>query len=93
MPNFNYYKARLNSKNIFTSHQLCERLLEKTGVALLPLSAFGMPEEFLGARLSYVDFDGQKALQMIKENPNARAESLAPQVIEGIQLIGEWITK
>lgn len=52
-----------------------------------------MPEEFLGARLSYVDFDDQKALQMIKENPNARAESIAPKVIEGIQLIGEWITK
>jgi len=52
MPNFNKYKEKLNAKNIFTSHQLCEAILEDTGVALLPLSAFGFPEDFLGARLS-----------------------------------------
>ena len=91
MPDFNFYKKALNAKNIFTSHQLCEALLEETGVALLPLSAFGMPEDFLGARLSYVDFDGEKALQLIKENPNAPAEALAPKVVEGIQLIVDWI--
>jgi len=64
---------------------------KKALVALLPLSAFGMPEDFLGARLSYVDFDGEKALQLIKENPNAPAEALAPKVVEGIQLIVDWI--
>lgn len=91
MPDFSFYTKALNAKNIFTSHQLCEALLEETGVALLPLSAFGMPEDFLGARLSYVDFDGEKALQLIKENPNTPAEELAPRVVEGIQLIVDWI--
>ncbi len=93
MPDFNYYKAKLQAKNITNSFQLSESLLDKTGVALLPLNAFGMPDDFLGARLSYVDFDGAKALQMIKENPNATAEELAPKVMEGIRLIGEWVTK
>jgi len=60
-------------------------------VALLPLSAFGMPKDFLGARLSYVDFDGAKALKLIKNNPKASAKKLAPKVIEAIQLIGKWI--
>ncbi len=91
MPDFNEHKEALNKKGITTSHQLCEALLEETGVALLPLSAFGMPDDFLGARLSYVDFDGAKALKLIKKNPNADAETLAPKVIEGIQLIGKWI--
>ena len=93
MPDFNYYKAKLQTKNIHSSIQLSESLLEETGVALLPLNAFGMSDDFLGARLSYVDFDGAKALQMIKENPNARAEELAPKVMEGIRLIGEWVAK
>ncbi len=91
MPNFNYYKDKLQARNIRSSTQLSESLLEETGVALLPLSAFGMADDFLGARLSYVDFDGAKALQMIKENPAATAEALAPKVIEGVRLIGEWI--
>lgn len=93
MPDFNFYKTQLKAKNIETSHQLCEALLEDTGVALLPLSAFGMPEDFLGARLSYVDFDGKKALQLIKENPNATAEDLAPKVMKGINLIGDWVIR
>ena len=92
MPDFNYYKAKLQAKNIHNSIQLTESLLEKTGVALLPLNAFGMPDSFLGARLSYVDFDGAKALQMIKENANATAKELAPKVMEGIRLIGDWVT-
>ncbi len=91
MPDFNQHKESLHKKGITTSHELCEALLADTGVALLPLSAFGMPDNFLGARLSYVDFDGKKALKIIKKNPQASAEKLAPKVIEGIQLIGKWI--
>ena len=91
MPDFQYYKPPLNERNIFTSHQLCEQLLEDTGVALLPLSDFGMPESFLGARLSYVDFDGEKALQSIKQNPEATAEDLAPKVVEGVHLLIKWL--
>lgn len=91
MPDFNNYKTALNQKNIYTSHQLCEALLEETGVALLPLSAFGYPDDFLGARLSYVDFDGEKALNMIKEKLNASAEELAPKVIEGMHKLINWL--
>lgn len=93
MPNFNYYKEKLQARNIRSSIHLSESLLEATGVALLPLSAFGMPDDFLGARLSYVDFDGAKALKIIKERPEVTAEELAPKVMEGIRLIGEWVSK
>ena len=93
MPDFNFYKAKLQAKNIKNSLQLSESLLAETGVALLPLNAFGLPNDFLGARLSYVDFDGAKALHIIKKNPTATAEELAPKVIEGIRLIGEWVAE
>ena len=90
MPDFSHYREGLGQKGIHTINQLCEALLEETGVALLPLSAFGMPDDFLGARLSYVDFDGARALQEIEENPNATAELLAPKVMEGIQKMVNW---
>ena len=50
--------------------ELCNSLLEETGVAILPGSVFGRPEEEFTARLAYVDFDGARAL--------AAAERFAP---------------
>lgn len=90
MPDFSFYKETLHSRGIFSSAQLCERLLEETGVALLPLSDFGMPEDFLGARLSYVDFDGAKAIDMIEHNPAVHARELAPKVMEGMEVLVKW---
>lgn len=91
MPDFNHYRAFLNEKGISTSAELCRTLLEETSVALLPLSDFGMPNDFLGARLSYVDFDGTEALSLIAKDPTAKASDLAPKVIEGIQRLINWL--
>ena len=56
-PDFSNFQGKLNAKGIFTADQLCEQLLNETGVALLPGSAFGLKKEILAARLAYVDFD------------------------------------
>ena len=69
--NFDNYSDKLKTKNIFTSLDLTTRLLDETGVALLPGSVFGRPEEEYTARLSYVDFDGNRTL--------AAAEILLPE--------------
>ncbi|MEJ2103291.1 MAG: hypothetical protein P8X47_01800 [Ignavibacteriaceae bacterium] len=45
------------------------KLLNETGVALLPGSVFGRPEEEFTARLSYVDFDGNRALAAVETLP------------------------
>lgn len=99
-PNFEQYRVALADRNILTSEELCETLLNETGVALLPASDFGFPEEFLGARLSYVDFDGAKALERAKELSSEKtlsqlsmAKVLAPKVIEGVQKLIEWVKK
>ena len=61
-PDFNTHKEKLKKRGIFGSTTLCERLLEDTGVAVLPGSCFGQKEENLTMRLSYVHFDGTSAL-------------------------------
>ena len=48
-----------------TSRELCERLLVETGVAILPGHEFGRPAEELTARLAYVNFDGEQALEAV----------------------------
>jgi len=42
-PDFGDYRGELGARDITTSAQLCERLLNETGVALLPGSDFGRP--------------------------------------------------
>lgn len=59
---FTQVKEKLNSRNIRNSRQLCDSLLEERGVAILPGEDFNRPADELSARLSYVDFDGAKAL-------------------------------
>lgn len=88
----------LRARGVTTGKELCERLLEDTGVALLPGSDFGRPEEELTARLSYVDFDGaqaQAAAEGLAKDQALNGEFLrahCPRVVEGIARIGAWMS-
>ena len=87
----------LRARGIGTSAQLVERLLDDTGVALLPGSAFGRDESELTARLSYVDFDGTKALTAVQVIPKEQPldetflRRQAPRILAAIDAIGAWI--
>ncbi len=48
----------LNSK-FKTSEEMCDDILNKCGVALLPGSDFGFKSNQMLARLSFTDFDGE----------------------------------
>lgn len=85
-PDFSLHKEKLHAHGITTSQDLCKRLLEDTGVALLPASAFGFEPEYFAARLAYVDF--QDPLE--KESFDLTAD--CPHVIEGITGICDWIS-
>ena len=94
-PNFAKWEKELKSKGIYTSKELCNALLYETGVALLPGEAFGHPKENLSARLSYVDFDGEKLLRVLDENPgielnNRFVEVHCPRIVEACQKIKLW---
>ncbi len=68
-PDFSNYRDRLFRRGITTSTQLAEQLLKDTGVAILPGSYFGRPEEEFTARIAYVDFDGARALAAAETIP------------------------
>lgn len=87
----------LKKRGIKTSMELCEKLFNETGVAVLPGSAFGRPEEELTVRFAYVDFDGAKALTASETIPLERPlpddfpEHWCNNVIKAAQLIIDWI--
>ncbi len=96
---FSDFSSKLYNRGINTSKELCAILLEETGVAILPGSSFGRPEDEFSARLAYVDFDGANALASAKtiplheKLPDDFNEMHCPKVIEGVSKITAWINK
>ena len=82
----------LNSK-FSSSTEMCEDILNKTGVALLPGSDFGFKSNKMLARLSYTDFDGDLFLKNIdssKKLDDDLVKKYAPNVVEGTNKLVEW---
>lgn len=84
-PDFSPFRDRLSRRNIHTSEQLTAALMEETGVALLPGSAFGMIESSLTTRLAFVDFDGAQIWDSAEE------EASFGKVKVGIEKLCEWL--
>ena len=88
---------RLERRAITSSEQLCERLVEETGVAILPGSHFGSPPGELAARLSYVNFDGRRALEEAlrrgdgDELDEVYLKDYCQQTIEGARRLANWL--
>ena len=79
-------------KKFNSSSEMCEDILKKTGVALLPGSDFGFNKERMLARLSFTDFDGEQFMKKT-QNENidiSTIEKLAPKVVEGVNNLKNW---
>ncbi|MDH3215646.1 MAG: aminotransferase class I/II-fold pyridoxal phosphate-dependent enzyme [Candidatus Krumholzibacteria bacterium] len=90
---------RLSLRGIRDSYAMCERLLEDTGVAILPGVAFERPREELTARLAFVDFDGSKALAasetipLDQPLPDEFTQNQCTDVIKAIDTIVQWVAQ
>lgn len=71
IPDFSPLRGKLADRGIYNSTELCDRLLQDTGVAILPGRSFGRPDEELTTRLAYVDFDGGVAIEAAREYGDA----------------------
>ncbi|MCX4241486.1 pyridoxal phosphate-dependent aminotransferase [Paraliomyxa miuraensis] len=95
-PDFSTRASALAARGIDDSVGLCERLLEDTGVAILPGSCFGRDVRELTARLAYVDFDGEAALHAVaalgKDAPldDAFLRRHCAKVTKAIDRMVEW---
>ncbi len=83
---FSLFHESLKKKGIHTSNELCSRLLNDTGVVLLPSVAFGFNADFFGARLAYVDFDEPATTEIFL------VKDQCPRIIKGIEALCQWIS-
>lgn len=95
-PDFSYYKDKLLARNIVTSAELCNTLLEETGVAMLPGIDFGHQPDELVARLAYVDFNGKLALEKIADYDDKKLKEdfirqYCPSVWKGVKALTDWL--
>jgi len=95
-PDFTALTQPLAARGIRNSHQFCTRLLEDTGVAILPGSDFGRPPEELTARLAFVNFDGTRALLASEEAAmdsldDAFVAQRCSAVVEAVERISAWV--
>ena len=84
---------KLARRGIVGDAALCEAILQETGVALLPGTAFGLDAAALAARLAYVDFDGVAALDAARsgaEVNDAFLQAHAAHLLEGITRLCDW---
>ena len=89
---FYLFPEFINAKFI-SSAEMCKDILNKTGVALLPGSDFGLDSKRMIARLSYTDFNGENFLKYTQSSKNLNADDLkkyAPNVVNGTSKLKDW---
>ena len=88
-----YLFPEFTNAKFSSSSEMCKDILDKTGVALLPGSDFGLDRTKMIARLSYTDFDGTNFLNNTLGSKNlnkADLEKYAPNIVEGVSKLKEW---
>jgi aspartate aminotransferase len=99
LPDFGALREGLERRQITTSPQLVEAILNETGVAFLPGTCFGRPATELTARISYVDFDGARALQVVQGLPlsdpieEGTLTKICGPTVEAVHRIRDWCLK
>ena len=81
------------NKKYKNSTELCETILDETGVAMLPASNFGFSSKRMLTRLCYIDFNGAEFLNAVTNDEllsNEIIEKYAPNVVEGIKRLSNW---
>ena len=88
-----YLFPEFTNAKFSSSSEMCKDILNKSGVALLPGSDFGLDSNKMIARLSYTDFNGDAFLKDTigsKKLDNADLKKYAPNIVEGTIKLKEW---
>ena len=88
-----YLLPEFTNAKFSSSADMCKDILNKTGVALLPGSDFGLDKRKMLARLSYTDFNGANFLGNTlgsKKLYDADLKKNAPNIVSGIAALKDW---
>ena len=91
-PRFESRRDGLSARGVLDGPSFCERLLEETGVAVLPGNNFGRETREMSLRLAVVDFDGASALREAANTTvdEAFVKQHCSRVTTAIDRMSEW---
>jgi aspartate aminotransferase len=91
-PDFSNYRDKLIAREIYDSETMCKRLLDEKGIACLPGSEFGCSAFEYIFRLSYVNFDGRKAINAAtnEEVDETFIKKYCPDTLKAMEEIADW---
>jgi len=87
---FSNFTEMFTKRDIKNSEDLCTRLLEKTGVAIIPGNDFLVSKGY-SARLAYVDFNGANALNSTDKVTEEFLHKYCKNVVEAIDKLIEFL--
>ncbi len=93
---FDSYRKMLIDKGIKNSEALCDELLNRWGVALLPGADFCFPSDDFVCRLAFVDFEGDQLIDAYQSgNPlnDTFIKKYAKSIPKGIERIAQFVGK
>ena len=88
-----YLMPEFKNKKYKNSSELCEAVLNDTGVAMLPGSDFGFKPKRMLTRLSFTDFDGTEFFKNVTDCScinNEMIKKYAPNIVEGVSKLSNW---
>ena len=88
-----YVFPEFTNAKFSSSSAMCRDILNKTGVALLPGSDFGLDSNKMLARLSFTDFDGTGFLKNTlggKKLDSGDLKKYAPNIVDGVSALKDW---
>ena len=89
-----YLMPEFLDKKFKNSEEMFTKLLNDTGVALLPGSEFGFSKDRLIARLSFTDFYGKDFINNLSKQKKldyTLINNFAPKIVEGTKRLKAWV--
>lgn len=93
-PDFENFKPKLEKIGITSSKELCDYLLDKVGVAVLPSEDFYHSKYYLSCRVATVDYDGAHVYSeslKVKDLDEAFLKQHAPNIVDGCDAIESFL--
>ncbi len=95
---FNGVKEKMKKKGYTTSNDVSKALIDHPyHIAVISGDACMLAEDDFGARFSFVDYDGEKALNAYQKQPPAKdeeetfIETYAPRIIDGLKTLKMFV--
>ena len=96
MPDFSVIRDNMARGGITSGQEMCDDMLERAGVALMPSSSFLLSADDLHVRFCYVIFDGAKCMAELRRRNTTEVDeefvkTFCPDIVRGVEKLCDWV--